>query len=208
MHSNCLIVSKMNILMLLAFTSVALSAVSAEHATMAANVDTPSVNGEGTLRQQQANSTTTTLLLDCDGAPVVYQHAPPSTNVLTPQAAQPKEDPNERSEPLQPVNAAHFRTEYIDSSLTNLPAARAVLRAPVHTCTIRQYSGIGIFLADHPGIPAFSVQAYAQPPNLNFYTSDDELLERVFIHEEATSSEVAAFLFSRGFSTAPASASM
>lgn len=177
-------------------------------APLEANVESPIVKGDDTVVLQPANTTTTTVLLECDGTPVVYQHAPPSTGEQAPQAANPQHDSNQRSEPLPVYDAAHFRTEYIDNSLTHLSATRAVLRAPVHTCTIRQYPGVRTFLADHPGIPAFSVQAYAQPPNFNFYTSEDELLERVVVHEEATSDEVAAFLLARGFALTPATASM
>ena len=83
--------------------------------------------------------------------------------------------------------------------------AKVFLRAPVHTCRIKQSPGLREFIASRE--PLFGgrivVQAYSQPPSLHFIGADGSLLERVDVLESASVADIVGLLRSRGVISAP-----
>jgi len=87
-------------------------------------------------------------------------------------------------------------------------AASAKLRAPVHTCRMKQTPGLKLWIAERAPLFAerVTVQAFSQPPSLWFYDAEGDLIEHVGIHESATAADISGLLRSRGIRSLEADA--
>jgi hypothetical protein len=84
------------------------------------------------------------------------------------------------------------------------PAVRAMLRAPVHTCRIKQSPGLREWIKTKGalfGDELVAVQAYSQPPSMLFVDADGSVFEHVEISEAATVADITGLLRSRGITS-------
>lgn len=99
-------------------------------------------------------------------------------------------------------SAQHLSQSFLRDDLdemVRMSPVKAVLKAPIHTCAIKQYPAVAAFMRQFPSIPGVRVAAFSQPPNINFYDEEDLLLEQFTLGIDATASDIANLLASRGF---------
>lgn len=78
--------------------------------------------------------------------------------------------------------------------------ARVIIKAPIHTCRIKQTPGLREWVNEVSSrfSSTVEVQPFSQPPNLNLFDADGGLLERVKILDDVTVADLTAFLRTRG----------
>ncbi len=75
----------------------------------------------------------------------------------------------------------------------------AKLKAPYHTCQIRQFPGLREFISEHSGQYAnLKVMPYVQAPTISIMSGDWDVVEVFEVRESTSRVDIIKYLHSRG----------